>query len=112
MNRLPGTLFHTLKGSPGWGYPELITIDIAKVINVGYHRRLFRIFDRDLPYALDLIYYKPEPGKLLGMGICVNPLSIQLVSKRYPSKAVVKSELEEINSKIALLNRFQQKKSQ
>lgn len=54
-----GHLFHTLKGTPGWSRLWLEHIDVGRVIDIGYHKRLFMICDKDRPYALMIKYDLP-----------------------------------------------------
>ena len=46
----------TLRGIPGMSSKFLQTVDVAKVGQMTYNRRLFRIFDREYPYTFRLNY--------------------------------------------------------
>ena len=52
-------IFHTIKAKAGWcnATPRL---DVDRIINMELYRRVFCIFDRDLPYKLIITYYDPE----------------------------------------------------
>lgn len=55
-NMFEGIFFKTLKGSNGWSSLKLNKLDVTLIKDVHYHKRLFRIFDRNKPYTLTIKY--------------------------------------------------------
>jgi len=117
MNRLAGVLFHNLKGSPGWSDLAIKNIDIARVLSVSHSKRLFKIFDRDKPYTLEIKYYLPgsqtgiAPSFGRGTSVTVynEPITEQIITKRYETRQMVLKEIQDINNKIEKLNDYTNK---
>jgi len=117
MNRLAGVLFHTLKGSPGWSDLAIKNIDIARVISVSHNKRLFKIFDRDKPYTLDIEYYLPSVrsgvapsfGRHVSITVYSEPVVEHNITKRYETKELVLKEIKDINNKIKKLDDYTNK---
>lgn len=114
MNRPAGILFHELGGVFGWGEP-LRRIDVARIKEMDYHRRLFRISQRDLPWTLEINYYHPhETMKMAptltsrGGGFTFHS-SINLyttITTRYPSEKKLLEEKKTIEYLIAKLDNY------
>lgn len=51
---------YTLNGKPGWSFKKGNNLDVSRIGNINYHRRLFRIFDKDCPYTLTIDYHHIE----------------------------------------------------
>ena len=115
MKRFPRVLFHHLKGISGWSALTISNIDIAKIINISYRRRRFRIFDVNNPYSLDITYYEPDVminlyfyGKYSNF---IHPETIHSITKRYKSEEDVKQEIYEIKLKMIHLNNYSKLKN-
>ena len=106
---MEGIIFHTLKGIRGWSKLNISTIDVYKIKDIYYNKRLFCIFDRNYPYTLIIKYNEPQESINLAPGInfkggvtlsLVNNMClISDITKRYKTEIEVKNEIEEINIK-------------
>lgn len=103
---MKGLLYHTLKGSNGWSTLAISTIDVAKVLKMTCHKRLFMICDRDLPYTLTIRY--DEPKETIGFAPTTRPGVItvynetqleQTITKRYKTEQELLDEVTEIKKK-------------
>ena len=111
-------LFHTLKGIRGWSHCELSKIDVAKVISLDYHERLFKIFDTNHPYTLTIEYKEPKHSTTVSPvfagkgGITINDVTVteQTITKRYKSEKDVKKEVIEIKIKQEELEKMTREK--
>ena len=102
-------IYHTLKGTNGWSNLQLQTVDINKVIEIGYSKRLFMIFDRDYPYNLIIKYENIHnnsiitPTVILGGGIGLTQSfyteTSSIITKRYKSQKDVLDEIKAIQYK-------------
>lgn len=54
--RISKLIFHELSLPFGWGNQEIRNLDLAKIINVSYRRRLFCLLQQDRPYTLCIDY--------------------------------------------------------
>jgi hypothetical protein len=107
-------LFHTLKGIKGWSDLSLVKIDVAKVLDIIYHKRLFMICDRSYPYTLYIKYAEPKEyigtypvigtNGTTGIGITHNVTLTQVITKRYRSEKEVQEEINQIAQKQNKLN--------
>lgn len=114
-----GTIFHTLKGIKGWSISSISKIDIYKIKEIYYKKRLFCIFNRDHPYNLIIIYNEPRTTTNFAPGInfngdlttsMVDSVSLTVnITKRYKTEIEVKNEIEEIQMKQNKLKLFQNK---
>ena len=117
MNRPFGILFHRLKGSKGWSDLSLSRIDIARVVTCNYDKRLFKLFNRDKPYTLEIKYYLPETSISVapvfsgrgGVAVYNETTLIQTITKRYESEDQVKNEISTINKKLEALDDYNEK---
>lgn len=99
---LEGILLHMLKGVPGG------RIDIAKVIDLGWNKRLFCILERDYPYKVWIAYNQPTTLYMSvptyttnGATITIVPTysSIQIIESRYKTQDDAINEVLEIKQK-------------
>lgn len=122
MNNLTrpfGILFYTLRGSPGWSNLGLVEVDVARVIKSEVRKRWCRIFDRDLPYVLDLEYYLPKidtrvlqvPDGRGGYNMTYYKQTIlqQTISKRYQTRAMAIEDQTAIRIKQSKLDKYANK---
>jgi hypothetical protein len=103
---MEGLIHHTLKGIKGWSFLSISTIDIYKVKEICYKKRLFCVFDRKHPYTLTIEYNEPQKRFTIAPGMCVNGFytmvltyyetSISLITKRYQTKDEIENEINEI----------------
>jgi hypothetical protein len=106
---MQGLIFHTLKGKLGWSHLKIIHIDVYKIIEINYHKRLFCIFNKDHPYTLTIEYDEPKESIGFNYGINSNGGTTtmitrevnltQQITKRYKTEMDVKNEMEEIKKK-------------
>lgn len=95
MEQFYGKVYHVLKDSK-------YTLDVARIINATYHKRLFCVRDRNKPYTLSVSYHSPENNYLF-------PTSSSIVFKnRYSDKGELLKEMIEIDKK---QNRLQEELS-
>ena len=116
---MKGIIFHTLKGIKGWSELSISTIDIYKIKNIYYEKRLFCIFNKNHPYNLIIEYHEPTesidlvPGINFNGGITISLVSqmnlITDITKRYKTEIEVKNEIEEIKIKQKKIELFKQK---
>ena len=109
-----GLIFHTLKGIRG---EYIYKMDVYKILNVKYKKRLFCIFDRDYPYDLEIEYNEPIKCDTIettytNKGFIYVPMSkvhlTQFINNRYKTEIDVKNEINEIlikQNKIKLLRK-------
>ena len=100
-------MIHILKGLNGWSKLNISSIDINKIKNINYKKRLFTIFDTNYPYTLTIEYNEPlyhygiAPGYgLYGPSIIVNHVYLtQYITKRYATEIEIQIEIKEIKNK-------------
>lgn len=105
-----GYLFQTIKHQS-----NKYILDVGRIISVDCRQRLFCIFDRNLPYQLDITYYKPSVSTSLGINPIIGGnggimLANETVHKqnenlnyRYKTEREVELICNEINEKKKLL---------
>ena len=116
-------LYHTLKNFVrGWSGFYINPIDIRKIKNIYYNKRLFCIFDPEYEYTLSIHYYNPRseytPNIMFINGRSNIVLSEKYVEEsymtlRYKTECEVKKEIEEIEKlqdKIKEFDRIQNDK--
>lgn len=117
MDKIPGVLFHTLKGKNGWSHLSLSKIDVARVVNVRWTERLWKIFDKDCPYTLNIEYYLPQTKTSIaptfgsgrtGYTVYNETVLNHSITKRYKTKEDVEREIAELERKMKKLDRYQQ----
>ena len=118
---IEGLLHHTLSGIRGFSYLGHSTIDVAKVLNVSYRKRLFMIFDREYPYTL-VISYKNILTTTSVSPVFVNgqvghvygslTTTESIITKRYKGKREVFNEIQEIERKQKALESMGKKLSE
>lgn len=100
-----GLLFHRINTVFGWG-TKIRDIDVTRVLDMKFHKRLFRIRDRNYPYTLRINYYDPEndiyPFPVLtpqgiGFGAIVASKTEKIITFRYPNTDELNKDINEIN---------------
>lgn len=117
MTTLQGILFHTLKGSPGWSDLAIKKVDVGRIAEMSYQKRLFCLFDRDKPYTLAIVYYLPKTntslaptlGHSVGITIYDRTIVEHVITKRYTSEQEVQAEIAAIEKKISKLKSYQKR---
>lgn len=100
-------IFHTLKGIQGWSHLAINKIDVAKVVDMSYHKRLFMIFNRTHPYTLHITYSEPierlKPAPVIGgqggTALVKQVDLTQYITKRYKTLDEAENEIKEIMKK-------------
>jgi hypothetical protein len=59
-SRLPGVMFHNLKGIRGWSICEERNLDVSLIKFISYRKRLFMLFDTKYPYTITVDYKLPR----------------------------------------------------
>ena len=54
MSLLRGVVFHTLKGIDGYSSLNYSKIDVAKVVDITWRKRLFCIHDREQKFMVEI----------------------------------------------------------
>ena len=99
---------HTLKGKNGWSILNLSVIDVAKIKSIDFRKRVFCIFDKDLPYTLDIKYYEPKQhtsiaptftGRGVGFTVVTETKVYQNITKRYSTQEECMKEVHDIHEK-------------
>lgn len=111
------TVYHTfrnfVKGLSGF---HLNPIDVRKVMNIDYRKRLFCIFDKEYKYTLEIKYSNPRSelrvssvlttGGQIGTGIYKEYVESSIMTLRYKTEREVKNEIREIKMKQNLITEF------
>jgi len=116
MSKLPkNLLFHPLKGRPSWNQDMLlrdIRIDIGRVISIGKHKRLFKVFDRNYNYTLTIHYDKPTYWTGLasvfggGASLYTHVEETQFLYIRYKSEQDIDNEIKQVQEKLEKLKKY------
>jgi hypothetical protein len=59
MSILKKHVSHILSGIDGWSFLFIRIIDVNKVINIKYYKRLFCVFENEYKYTLKITYDEP-----------------------------------------------------
>lgn len=124
MCKLPqNIIFHRLKNCVnGLSECNYNNLDVSKIVNLEYSKRLFCINDKKYPWTLGIVYHEPEihinslifTFPLGNIGISKTPVNIEeykIIRKRYASKSDIIQEIRNINYKINKLKKYQQSTS-
>lgn len=111
------TLYHTFKG-----FVKVLSsyhinpIDVRKVIDIKYKKRLFCIIDREYKYNLEMEYLNPRseisPVALitfsgnLGIGFYNEHIETSVMTLTYKTEKEVIDEINEIKKKKELISQF------
>ena len=110
MSGISGLLFHNLSGINGWSRMSLQCVDVAKITDVFYRRRLFKLFDREYDYSLYIKYNEPidEFKYVAGKhpSFVVATKTEHFISKRYKTEKDVLDEIKEIKKLQSNLNQY------
>ena len=97
---LKGILFHTLNGLRGNSVNFSRRLDIAKIIDVSYKARVFKIRQTLYPFTMKVRYeYEEKPT---GRYVC--PITF-----RYRTEKEIQDEIEHINKKQKQLESYKDK---
>lgn len=100
-------LFHHVRASFGWG-KQISRLDVSRIEDMQVFPRLFRIYQRNLPYTLRIEYYKPETNTGIapvfgkgGAGISVyeQTTTVHIITYRYASQHDAEHELRKLQKK-------------
>jgi hypothetical protein len=94
-------LYHIFKGIPGHSLYSINKMDVFKIIDMNYHKRLFMMEDRKHPYTLRIKYRHIEPS-IFGN----NVISESIITKRYKNLKEIHEEIDEIKRKQMLFHKF------
>lgn len=108
MKQLIKLVSYRLNGSPGWSRVAISNIDITKITNISYRKRLFRIFDRDKLYSLEIEYQDfpynfPIFDKYRYTSLSEYMTDRHMITKRYAFEHNVKHDFHEIKLRIKAL---------
>ncbi len=106
-------LFHTLKGICGWSTCDHVILDVAKIISVTSHKRLFKLWSVDYDYTLTIQYdevhtYTSLNPVLGGKGWTLDSETEtqRKITKRYKTLFDVNKEIKEIEHKQRMLEKY------
>lgn len=58
---MTATLYHAFTNyAKGWAYHHINPVDVRKIINMSYEKRLFCLLDTDHKYTLKITYFNPR----------------------------------------------------
>lgn len=99
-----GNNLHTINGIRSWSTFRY-TINVSKIQNITYRKRLFCIFDYEHKYELTIKYHEPKTKYILLYGITYNYKSeYEYIVARYENIESINKELNAINTKIQSIN--------
>ena len=116
MKRPFGFIFQTLKGSEGLSKCPISRLDVSRIQKIQYRKRLFRIFDRDKPFTLQVEYFSPHNVRKInptimflgsgGIGASLGSEveNTEIITKRYSTEKDVKKEISQYKKNIRLLD--------
>ena len=121
-------LYHTLKNFVrGWSKFYINPIDIRKITNIYYNKRLFCIFDPEYEYTLRINYYNPRIEYIINNIVIysiynytpfinIPYISEQYVEEsymtlRYKTECEVKKEIEKIKKLQDKIKEFDRKQN-
>ena len=98
-----------MKGMKGWSELSISTIDVYKIKDIYYKKRLFCIFNKNHPYKLTIEYDEPTESMGIASGINFNrgfttslvkevDLTVD-ITKRYKTEIEVINEIKETRMK-------------
>lgn len=101
-----GLIHHMIKSPFGWGY-KVKNLDISKIKNIYYHKRLFMIFQRNLPYTLTVEYEDPHIvydiahvfGKHVSVAMYSTDKSDKIITYRLSTEKECVDEINNIENK-------------
>lgn len=116
---LIGVLFHALRhdSMAGWSKVQSTSLDVAKIIKVDYHPRMFRLWNRNHPYTLRITYAEPHENVGVapvisnhgGVAIYNDVELTSLITRRYKTEQHCQEEISEILRKQGLLDTYTQR---
>lgn len=89
------TLYYLMKNCvKGLSALQVNPIDVTKVISINHSKRLFRIFDRDYKYTMEIMYSNPR----VTLGITVVPIyqDTSFITLRYKTIEHIDEDIREI----------------
>lgn len=100
-----GFVYHTFKGIPVRSPKAL---DVSCIEHMSSKKRIFKIFNRDYPYNLRIVYNKPKESAGISFGIfpsVYNRVDIhQELTLRYKTREEIESDIQDVNNKKQELN--------
>jgi len=89
-------IFYRLKGINGWSIQQKQNIDVANVLDISYHKRVFMLFDRDYPYTLSIKYAIFDEKPPFNKPTYMTKIGEQYITKRYRSEEDVEEDINQI----------------
>jgi hypothetical protein len=103
--RLGGVVFHQLSAPFGWCNFKERNLDIARVLVIKQRQRRVCLFDRTLPYTVEIAYYNEcDLDKKYEGSFAHVPTEIRVITTRYASKESADKEVDAIKNKMAFLD--------
>lgn len=102
MHKLSQNLiFHRLRNcTNGLTKYKYDNLDVSKIINMKYKKRLFCIHDKEYPWTLEIEYDEIDLDSSFFLHMCD---FTKIIKKRYATENEVIDEIETINQKIGVL---------
>ena len=114
LSGLQGVVFHSFQGKLAWwSSDDIVLLDVSKMSNIYYKKRMFKIFDRECDYKVVIHYRDPQDGFISGTGVIpVVPVisygcrATHVLSRRFATKESAMAEIEVIAEKKEKLDRY------
>jgi hypothetical protein len=110
------TIYYTIKNCVrGWSSLYVNPVDIRKIINIGYSKRLFRVTNRDYMYTLDIEYSNPHTdfnvAPVIGFNNSHGLSGVAMVESYHPSSSVTMrfKTLNDVRAEVDNITRLQNK---
>jgi hypothetical protein len=118
-NLLKGFIYHNLYGINGWSIKQNSNLDVAKIIDIYHHKRLFCLLDRDHKYTLNIIYSEISVSNSISPVVTTNGIGAAvfvpridteyIITKRYKTEQECIGEITNINNKINKIKNYMDK---
>jgi hypothetical protein len=98
-------LFHVLKGKNGWSFLDLRRINVLKVQEMSCRERLFKFYDEEFPFVLDIEYAEDKTDSVFPIFTSGGTIFVsshedsQTITKRYKTSKEVYQEISDIKKK-------------
>lgn len=120
---MTATLFHRfMYYVRGWSRFHVNPIDVRRIINIRYRKRLFCITDRAFKFTLEIEYYEPRskpptPMPVINGYFKVDPISYaydkpRLMTLRYKSEYQIKRQIEMVKNLQNILKKLDDKQNE
>jgi hypothetical protein len=106
----------------GWSEFYTNPLDIRKIINISYHKRLFCLWDSEYKYSVTITYSNPRSvntnspvitlGGNVGMSLTTGYRDKSIMTVRYKTENEVLEVIDNINKRKNLINIYDRQKNE